>query len=141
MNPAYLSAISALAGSAIGALASFCTTWLTQHFQDRTQRKAKESARQERIYGDFIDEASKLYGDALHNSMGDPSKLVAIYAIFGKLRLFASANTIEAAPKVLDHIVHTYYEPNENFQLEAVAIHRLDILQNLVMSCRGNLRG
>src|SRR6266851_6401938 len=30
MNNAYLSAIAALAGSAIGALASFATTWLTQ---------------------------------------------------------------------------------------------------------------
>ena len=39
MNPATLSALSALAGSAIGALASVATTWLTQHQQDQTQRR------------------------------------------------------------------------------------------------------
>ena len=33
MNPAYLSAFSALAGSAIEAIASLATTWLAQHAQ------------------------------------------------------------------------------------------------------------
>jgi len=34
MNNAYIPAVAALAGSAIGALASFATTWLTQHAQE-----------------------------------------------------------------------------------------------------------
>jgi hypothetical protein len=38
MNDAYMSGIAALAGSAIGALASFATTWLTQHSQERAQQ-------------------------------------------------------------------------------------------------------
>jgi hypothetical protein len=41
MNNAFMSAIAALAGSAIGAVASFATTWLTQHAQDRAQRFAQ----------------------------------------------------------------------------------------------------
>ncbi len=55
MNIAYLSALSAFAGSAIGALASVMTTWLTQHYQGKSQRKAQEASRPAKIYGDFID--------------------------------------------------------------------------------------
>ena len=58
MDAAYLSALSALSGSAIGALASLTTTWLTQRYQDRSQRIAQERARRERIFGEFIDQAS-----------------------------------------------------------------------------------
>lgn len=39
MNPAYLSAFSALAGSAIGAVTSLATTWLTQYAQTRAQHR------------------------------------------------------------------------------------------------------
>lgn len=60
MNPGYISALSAPAGSAIGALASFATTWMTQSFQDRTQRVTQTVSRRERLYSDFSDEASRL---------------------------------------------------------------------------------
>jgi len=53
MNPATLSALAALAGSAIGAFASFATTWLTQHHQDRAQRLAQKTARRERLFNEF----------------------------------------------------------------------------------------
>jgi hypothetical protein len=58
MNVAYMSAFSALAGSGIGGVASFATTWLTQYSQDRAQRRVQSVGRRERLYGDFIDEAS-----------------------------------------------------------------------------------
>ena len=45
MDAADLSALSALFGSAIGVLASLETTWLTQRYQDRSQRMAQERAR------------------------------------------------------------------------------------------------
>src|SRR4029078_11662157 len=38
MNTATVSAVLALAGSGIGALASVTTSWLTQHFQTREKR-------------------------------------------------------------------------------------------------------
>ena len=85
-----MSAISALAGSAIGGVASIATTWLTQHSQDRSQRHAQSVSRRERLYGDFIDEASTLFIDALTHDQIDPSKFVQIYALIRKLRLFAA---------------------------------------------------
>ena len=59
MDAAYLSALSALAGSAIGAMASFGTTWLTQHHQDHAQRIAQESTRREKLFGEFIEQSSR----------------------------------------------------------------------------------
>jgi len=50
MDSAYMSGIAALAGSAIGGLASFATTWLTQHSQERARRSAKEITRREHLY-------------------------------------------------------------------------------------------
>jgi hypothetical protein len=50
---------SALAGSAIGGVASIATTWLTQHSQDRSRRHAQSVGRRERLHGDLIDEASR----------------------------------------------------------------------------------
>src|SRR4029077_10010337 len=78
VNVAYLSAFSALAGSAMGGVASIATTWLTQHSQDRSRRHAQSVSRRERLYGDFIDEASMLHIDALTHDQFDPSKFVQI---------------------------------------------------------------
>ena len=67
MDNAYMSAVAALAGSATGGLASFATTWLTQHAQERAQRFAQAMARRERLYGEFIEEASGVTARAFLN--------------------------------------------------------------------------
>jgi len=64
MNEVYLTAMAALAGSAVGALASFGTTWLTQNAQERARRFAESMSRKKHLYGEFIEHASKLYVDA-----------------------------------------------------------------------------
>src|SRR5882672_440055 len=76
MNDAYMSGMAALVGSATGALASFATTWLTQHKQERAQRFARATALRHRLYGEFIEEASKLFTDALTHELDDLSKFV-----------------------------------------------------------------
>ena len=42
MNPAYLPAIAALAGSAIGGLTSLASTWLSQSRQDRAKQLSQD---------------------------------------------------------------------------------------------------
>lgn len=143
MEAAYLSAFSALAGSAIGALASLGTTWLTQRYQERSQRLAQETARRERIFGECIDQASQLYADALsHTPLEDPARLVPLYATIGKLRLFASARTIAAADAVMARIVETYYLPNMDFKAQSSRqVSDFDILRDFTEACRAELRG
>ena len=65
MDSPYLPAVAALAGSAIGGLTSFASAWLTQRHQDRANRLSRDKARRQKVYRQFIDEASKLYADAL----------------------------------------------------------------------------
>lgn len=141
MNAAYVSAIAALAGSAIGALASFATSWLTQSYQDRTQRMAQESTRRERLFGEFIDEASRLFADAMTRNLVEPDRMVKLYATIGKLRLFASEETIRRAQEVMSRIIETYHRPNPDFEhLGPEDSQDLDMLRDFTSACRRELR-
>jgi hypothetical protein len=142
MNGASLSALAALAGSAIGGLSTFATSWLTQNFQDRNQRSAQENARRERIFGEFIDQASKLYVDAMVNSLEDPTKIVGIYAIVGKLRLFAAPATVAEAESVMRVIIDTYYNPPVDLhERHHAGRDEYDVLRKFTEVCRSELRG
>ena len=70
MNAASLSALSALAGSVIGGLTSFSTSWLVQQNSARTQTRFQERTKRETSYGSFIEEASLRFGEALESAEG-----------------------------------------------------------------------
>jgi hypothetical protein len=141
MNVAYLSALSALSGSALGGMASIVTTWLNQHSQERSQRHAQSVARRERLYGDFVDEASALLVDALTHDQFDPSRFVQIYATVGKLRLFASCDVVTKADKVMRDIGEIYYFPKRDYANRDAALKEdLNILQAFSEACRDDLR-
>lgn len=65
MDVAYISALSALAGSVVGGLTSGIATWLNQRSQVRAGQIAHEVARRQDLYRDFIIQASKSYAEAL----------------------------------------------------------------------------
>ena len=141
MTSAYISAIAALCGSVIGALVSIVTTWLTQHHQDESRRRAQEYTRRERIFVEFIDLSSKAYVDALlETSIKDPAKVVSLYATMGKLRLFASGRIVEAAEKVMSRILETYYGPKFDLENRPAVDHTSDILREFSERCRAELR-
>jgi hypothetical protein len=54
IDPALLSAFSALVGALIGGGASLAAAIYTQRYQDRLQRIARETAKRETVYADFI---------------------------------------------------------------------------------------
>jgi len=138
MSPAYISAIAALCGSAIGALASLATTWLAQRHQDENQRRAETNARLEQIFVEFIDLSSKAFVDALlQTSIKDPAKFVPLYATVGKLRLFASVQTVEAAEKVMSRLVE--HAPKMDFQAKPAVDGNFDIVREFADSCRAEL--
>jgi hypothetical protein len=141
MNNAYIPALAALAGSAIGALASFATTWLTQHAQERAQRYAQAMTLREQLYGGFIEEASKLFTDALTHELDDPSKFVALYALVAKLRLFASHSVIANAEEVMRRIIDAYKLPNIDLR-KPLNVHEQpenDLLRAFSEACREDL--
>src|SRR4029450_8932558 len=85
MEPAYISALAALAGALIGGLTSFATSWLTQRAQLRQAHRQAEKAKLEALYSDFIAEAARLYGDALSHQTDSITNLVQIYAMIGRM--------------------------------------------------------
>jgi hypothetical protein len=138
MDAATISAMSALAGSAFGAMASVTTTWLSQRHQDHVQRLNQEASRRERLFGEFIDHSSKAYADGVvQEQLDDPAKLVPMYTAMSKLRLFATPGTIAAAEAVLEHVVDTYETASLDVRNSHVAAH--DILRAFAEACRAEL--
>jgi len=78
---------SALAGTAIGGLTSFATSWTTQQAQARAQRLAAEREARAALFGRFLDEAARLDSDALQNRRDDIIGLIGIYALTNRIRL------------------------------------------------------
>src|SRR6202030_2453012 len=107
MNIAYLTALAAAAGSAVGGLTSLASAWLTQHRQDRARRLSQEKARRQKLYKQFIDEASKLYADAIVHDQVEVSALVSVFALVSRMRVLSSSAVVEKAEAVNRMIVDT----------------------------------
>jgi hypothetical protein len=80
MDVAYISALSALAGSVVGGLTSGITTWMNQRAQSRAMQVAHAVSRREDLYRDFIIAASKAYGEAIVSNEPQIQEIIALYA-------------------------------------------------------------
>jgi hypothetical protein len=116
MEVAYISALSALAGSVIGGLTSTATSWLTQRAQARAGQVTRELSRREDLYRDFIVAASKTYGDALTSSDPKIADLVSLYAMVSRMRVLSTAHTTACADKIMLIILDTYFSPNKSIR-------------------------
>ena len=114
MDVAYISALSALAGSAVGGFTSTATTWLTQRAQARAGQLAHEITRREDLYRDFIIAASKTYGDALVSSEPQLPELIALYAMISRMRVMSGPRIVACADKIMLAIIDTYFSPNHS---------------------------
>jgi hypothetical protein len=143
MDPAYLSALAALAGSTIGGLTSLTASWLTQHVQFRAQLRAQDLGQREALYKGFIEEASRLYADAYEHSNGEISKLVNLYALIGRMRILSSQRVVDGAERVVGVIIETYRAPNKTFRdvVEIIDDKTMDPLRDFGEACRRELRG
>jgi len=111
-DPASISALAAIFGSVTGALTLSVSTWITQRHQDRRDLLAKRIFHREQLYSDFINESARAMADAVQHNFQDPNKLVPTYALLSRIRLSSSANVLESAERVIQHIVIAYSEPN-----------------------------
>ena len=114
MDVAYISALSALAGSVVGGFTSTITTWLTQRTQARAGHLAQEITRRQNLYRDFISAASKTYGDALVSCEPQLPELVGLYALISRMRVLSEPRTVECADKIMLTIIDTYFSPNRS---------------------------
>ncbi len=107
MDSAYVPVLAAFGGSAVGGLTSLVATWVTQRRKDSVRRLAQEKTRKQKLYKQFIDEASKLYADALVHDKSEVSSLVDMYALIGRMRILSSDAVIAKAEAVARMIIDT----------------------------------
>jgi hypothetical protein len=112
MDVAYISALSALAGSVIGGMTSGITAWLNQRSLARAGQLAHELGRRQELYKDFIIAASRAYGEALVVNEPKIEELIALYSMISRMRVMSSSNIVACAERVLSEITGAYFEPN-----------------------------
>jgi hypothetical protein len=148
MDTGYISAIAALSGSIIGGLTSLVASWVSHNAQARTQLLLESKSRRQELYKAFIEEASRLYGDALVTDTADNadvSKFVGLYAMLGRMRIMSSPAVIENAEKIIEVIAKEYFEPNRKlrdmFGKSRELDYELDVMRHFSEACREDLSG
>jgi hypothetical protein len=136
IDPALLSAMSALVGALIGGGASLTAAIYTQRYQDRLQRVARETTKRETVYADFIMNASNeeltLSGDEQH-----------LLGLANRMRLFAPPTVIHEAEAVIKGLIEILLKPS--IDLRKLAIEELskstnsDLLLPFSLACRADL--
>jgi hypothetical protein len=139
MELAFIPAVAAFSGSASGALATVLTSWVSQRRGDRARLRSQTNSKREELYKSFIEEASRLYADALVKDKTEVSELVALYALIGRMKILSSDEVIEAAEKVGRLILETYLSPNRTFVDLPDLLHEVDPLRDFSEACRREL--
>ena len=144
MNPAYVSAFSALGGAIVGGLTSFLTSWFTQHAQLRNADREARRAKLEALYNDYLSEVARRYVDALTHQTEDPANMVPLYVLGSRMRLVSARPVIDAALRIEDTILETYMGPNRTIQ-EVRDLARDSEIKTLLVAfseaCRQDLAG
>jgi hypothetical protein len=113
MDVAYISALSALAGSAIGGLTTGFTNWLTHRSQVYAEHFTRDRARRQELYKDFILEASKVYTGAMMSNEPDIQELIALYGMLSRMRTMSSSAIVTRAERILVETTRAYSQPNQ----------------------------
>ena len=141
MDAAILSTFSALAGTAIGAMSSLGSTWMTTQAQARAARLAAERAKREDLYGRYMDELARLYAGALNNVGVDYDRLTSAYALSGRIALYATPPVLEAANRAMRIIVDVALGPKRTPEEVRVMMDQrdADVIGAFAENCRVEL--
>ncbi len=143
MDVAYLSALAALAGSAVGGFTTGVSTWTSQRAQTRTALLAHKISQREDLFRDFIVAASKTYGEAIVSNEPRLPELVALYGMISRMRVLCSSRTVACADKVMVKTLDTFFKPNRTIrELHETmrGIQGIDLLQEFSEAARDDLR-
>ena len=140
MNTIYIPALAGFGGSAFGAVSTIITNWATNRRKDRARRHSRSVSKREKLYKSFVEEASRLYADALVSEKSEISELVDMYALIGRMKILASDEVVEAAEKVGLLIVETYASPSRTFVDVPEFIKEMDPLRDFSETCRRELQ-
>jgi hypothetical protein len=133
-----ITALAAVAGSIVGGLTSFLTTFFTQRHQAHRDLMLREAAHREELYSQFIKEAANVYVDSLDKTLENPASFVGMYSLVGRIRLVSNDTVLAAAEKVADNIIDSYNRPPTTFD-EVIKLAReshIDPLKEFTEACR-----
>lgn len=138
MDSGYITAFAALGGAALGGLTSFATSWTTLRIQMKSQRSASSKSKRQKLYKAFIDDAARIYGDALIHDKLETTGLIDLHTLVSRMRIVSSGPVIETAVKVVKLITETYSQPNKSpEEIEAMISNgSVDILRSFSEACR-----
>jgi gas vesicle protein len=139
----YMSAVAALAGTFVGGITSVATSWLGQQRQTKEHRRAREKEALQTLYRQFIEDASRLYLDALEHNTTEISKLVGIYTTLNRMRVLSSRKVVAEADSALRVIVAVYAKENATFSgiRQSIGQGFLDPLRPFSEACHEELKG
>jgi hypothetical protein len=140
MDLMFVPALASFTGSASGTLAAIFTAWITRRRKDRIRHTLRATSQREKLYKGFIEEASRLYADALVSDKSEISKLVDLYALIARMKVLSSDAVIEAAEKAAQLIIETYLSPNRTFLDLPALIKKMDPLRDFSEACRRELQ-
>src|ERR1700685_3790284 len=138
MDASVISAVAALAGTAVGGLTNGLANLLTHRIQVRAQWLQHEKNRRQVLYRDFIEEVSKCYIDALQHDEADIPGLVGLYAKLSRMRVLSSKPVVDTAESITRKILDAYLEPDKSFtELRDMAKNgTIDLLREFSTACR-----
>ena len=138
MDSGYITALAALGGAALGGLTSFATSWTTLHTQMKAQRSESSKSKRQKLYKAFIDDAARIYGDALIHDRLETTGLISLHSLVSRMRIVSSGPVIETAVNVVKVITETYSQPNKSpEEIEAmISSGSGDILRSFSEACR-----
>jgi len=138
MDSGYITAFAALGGAALGGLTSFATSWTTQRTQMKSQRSETSKSKRQKLYKAFIDDAARMYGDALIHDKLETTGLINLHSLVSRIRIVSSGPVIETAVNVVKVITETYSQPNKSpEEIEAmISDDSVDILRSFSQACR-----
>jgi len=142
MNPATLSALAALGGSALGGITPVISNYLIQRGLTKRELLSRQLDERQTLYADFIQFATKVFVNATTKSLDDIDDLVALYALVSRIRLFASEPVIQAAEAFAARVTKRYGEASlsiEDLRNATVAPH-VDPLHDFSTLCRQEMR-
>lgn len=140
MTTMYVPALAAFGGSAFGALSTIVSGWMTRRRRLRERHHAQSISKREKLYRSFIEEASRLYADALVSDKSEIAKLVNLYALIGRMRIVSSNDVVHSAERAGRLIIETYLSPSRTFVEVAAFLEEVDPLRGFGEACRRELQ-
>jgi hypothetical protein len=142
MDTAIISALAALGGSSVGALAPVLSNFIFQRSVTQRELLNRQIAQRETLYSDFINEASRVYAKSVMRNLEGMDELVSLYALVSRIRLMATEPVVREAETFVKLIVTRFGEPNLTVeQIRTAALStKVEPLDRFSLACRKELR-